>query len=192
MPDEPDVALLSRSGEMPFARVEPYGYGWYYERGVVPLYSPICEGRCATTVPPGTYDLALSKAGGRAVPVHASVVLQRPTLIRAHYVDHGGTRALGAVIGIAGTVGGVIMMIASVHPVTDYCDDYGYCYGHDEVDAPLLAGGIGVTVGSMIVGSVLALQHDRARLRLTPLAVAPMREGGRAAAAQGAALTLSF
>jgi len=191
-PDEPDVALLSRSGQAPFARMAPYGYGWYYEQGIIPLYSPICEGPCLTTVPPGTYDLALSKPGRRAVPVHRAVVLTRPTEIRAHYVDHRGMRTAGEIIGIAGTVGGIVMMVASVHSVIDSCDAYGYCYGHDEVNGPLLGAGIGVLVGSIVVGSVLALQHDHARLRLTPLALAPMREEGNAPDAQGAALTLSF
>ena len=89
-------------------------------------------------------------------------------------------------------------MIALSASREDVCDASGYCFRRTVFDTPLAAGGVGVLLGSLIVGSVLAAQHDEAHVMLTPLVAWNRPERTVAAATsivptvQGAALTLRF
>jgi hypothetical protein len=195
-PEDPDVALMMRSGEMPYRTVQRFRHVYYVERGFAPVYAPICEGPCNTQLAPGVYHLALSKDGGRAIPV-GEVVLNGPSAIRATYEDRSGTRVLGDVIGLGGVIGGIVMIVVSVDSQT--CDANGdYC--QTNVNGPLLAGGIGVLVGGAIIGGILASQRDTAAISVTPLTApsvgstkeTPMAAIGAGPPPQGAALTVRF
>jgi hypothetical protein len=197
-PDDPALMLLARTGEVPVERMVRYGYSWYHERGVAPRYSPICQGPCSTRFAPGEYHLALSRRGGSAVEA-GTVVVTAPATIHAHYVGHGTSRALGAILGVAGTIAGALMIAASVHSETVcYPQSGGACIAHESVNGGLMASGIGVVVGAVVIGSILATRHDEARLAVTPLALPPpppssLREGFLSyPTSEGAALTVRF
>jgi hypothetical protein len=163
--DDADVALMMKTGEMPYRHVERFRRVWYVERGFTPAYSPICEGPCTTALAPGEYHLALSKAGGRAVPAGA-VVLNGPSTIHGYYEDHSAERILGGVLVVGGIVGGIVMIVVSASDAT--CDsDTGEC--SQTVNGPLLAGGIGTIIGGAIIGGILAAQKDTAHIMVTPL-----------------------
>jgi len=197
-PDDPDLALMVRTGEMPVRRVQRFRHVWYYERGFVPIYSPACEGPCTTELAAGTYHLALAKDGGRAVPAGGAVV-NGPSSIHATYDDRRGTRIVGGIVLVGGIIGGIVMIVASVEGQSQTCNGNGDGGCTVQVNGPLLAGGIGVVVASVVVGTILASQRDHAHIMVTPLTMptvgalkeSPMAALG-AAPAQGAGLTLTF
>ena len=164
----------------------------------MPAYANVCEGPCNVTLAPGEYSMALAKDDGHPVPVSEPVVVGGPSILHAHYTDRSGARTAGLLVGIGGIVGGVVMIVASVHG-ENVCDVYsGYCYRRDVADGPLLVGGIGVIVASSIVGSILMFQHDQAHITVEPLTAGlghVPREAAFAPAgsqAEGAALALHF
>lgn len=200
VPEDPGLTLMVRTGEVPVARYRRTRYLWYYERGFAAVYSPLCSGICTAELPPGPYHLAVSKDGHRPVPA-GSTFVQGPATVRGWYADHSTERILGAVVWVAGLIGGIAMIVASDGHEVD-CGG-GECVDNPKVDGPLLAGGIGVIVGSAIVGTVLSLQRDKARITIEPLtaAPAPQATGFRdrsasqlapPAQAQGAAVTVRF
>jgi hypothetical protein len=200
-PEEPNLQLLSMSGGAPFERFHPYHYGLWggrYSYGWAPLYSPVCDQACVTRFAPGAYQLALSKNGGPAVPAYGPAVVNGPSLIRGSYSDRSGVRVAGWVIGVAGLVGGIVMIAASASR-DDVCDADGYCYRHETANGPLLVGGIGLLLASGIVGGVLASQRDEAHISIEPLRLSSygaLRESlaalGAEAHPEGAALALHF
>jgi|GEM_PF-2192753 len=202
-PDEPDLQLLAADGAMPVERFHYHrgwwGGGWGYHYGWAPTYAPLCDQACSTQLAPGAYHLALSKNGGRVVPAYGPVVLNGPSLVRASYVDRSGLRVAGWVIGIAGLVGGIVMIAESASEGPCNPDPDGFCDRHETLNAPLFVGGIGVLIASGIVGGVLAAQHDEAHFSVEPLRLSSfgqMRESlaamGAEARPQGAALALHF
>jgi hypothetical protein len=201
-PDEPDVQLLSESGVMPVERIHHWQRGWWggyaVGYGWAPTYSPVCDQACATRFAPGPYRLALSKGGGRVVPAFGPAVIEGPSLIRGHYSDRSGVRAAGWVVGIAGLVGGIVMIAASAQDDTE-CDPDGFCHRHETANAPLLVGGIGVLLASGIIGGALASARDEAHISIEPLRLSSygaLRESSAALGAerppQGATLSLHF
>jgi len=92
------------------------------------------------------------------------------------------------------------MIAEAYHDHCDY-DAYGDCYyRHADVNGPLVAGGIGVLVGSAIVAAVLMSQRDEARISVSPLHVANRKSPGDVGfipvtlrtQPEGAAVSLSF
>ena len=189
-PDEPDVALLRLSNAIPVERAVATDFQRWYA-----LYSPVCQGPCATHLEAGANRLALAK-GGRIVPVNGPVVIDGPATLHGQYVDRSGLRATGLVIGLAGSIGGFVMVVASAQSRA-VCDVNGICVSTGMTNAPLLASGVSVLVVSAVVGSILTFQHDSARITVEPLAPGrASREGVLtaldASRPQGAALALHF
>jgi hypothetical protein len=183
-PEEPELALMIKSGEMPYRNLQRFRYTWYYERGVVALYAPICDGPCATQLVQGAYHVALSKRGGKPVPAGIAVV-DGPSTLRASYEDHSGERLFGGITFAAGVTGGIVMTVAGVT--------------HSPTDGPLLAGGIGVFLGGAILGTIFASKTDAAHVTVTPLTLpavgrreSPIAAFGGAAMPQGASVTVTF
>jgi hypothetical protein len=189
-PDEADVALFRTSTAVPVAGVAPRAYpGWY------PLYDPICEGPCTTHLAPGAYRLGLSK-GGRIVPVRGPVVIDGPATLHGVYVDRSGLRATGLIVGVAGAVGGFVMVIASARNGA-VCDINGICVSNGTTNTPLLVTGVSVLAASVVIGSILTFQGDGAHITVEPLAAtghAAREEGlaARYATPQGGAVALHF
>jgi hypothetical protein len=106
-------------------------------------------------------------------------------------------RTAGAVIGLAGIVGGTVMVVESIGSEQVCNADGSGCYETGHTNGGLLIGGIGVMVGSIIVGSILATQPDEARIAVVPLRLglaSTVRESPLAGHAppQGAGLELRF
>ena len=191
-PNDADVSLLIPN------RVEPV-IGWGYRRGwrhravFVRSYTPVCTGPCTARFLPGEYDFALEK-NGRVVNA-PPVVIQHSSTLEGHYTDRSGTRLAGLLIAVVGITGGAVIMWDAVDRRIE-CDGAGYCYRVSDVDAPLLLTGIGVFIGSAVVGSILGWQPDEARITVSPLALSPAgrREAGRGAASlpDGFAVGLRF
>jgi hypothetical protein len=201
-PDDPDLALMMQTGELPFRHVQRFRHAWYVERGFTPAYSPICDGPCATELAPGPYHLALSKDGGRSLPV-GSVVLTGPSMIRASYDDRSTERILGGVLVAGGVIGGITMIILSLQCQQYSSGPYGDGTCTNPLNGPLLGGGIGVLVAGAVIGGILVAHRDTAHISVTPLTlptVGALKESPMAAlgaqpprgGVQGAALTVRF
>jgi hypothetical protein len=195
---------MTLRGTVPFERVGFYGHGWYRQGwygqvGWASIYAPICNQPCATQLAPGAYHLALAKYGGPAVPAPEPVVINGPSTVHGNYIDRSGLRVAGWVIGIAGTVGGIVMVVASANN-QNVCDTFGNCYNREKTNGPLLAGGIGVLLVSGIVGSVLAFQHDEAHITVEPMSLpvastlkeSPLAAVSAEAPPQGIAVSVRF
>lgn len=173
-----------------------YDYYWGYRAlygGYAPVFSPVCRGGCTVSMEPGTYDLALEKDGrvARAAPTF----VPGNAKIHGNYVDRSGTRTTGVIVGVGGSIGGIVMMIASYHRHVD-CDPNGVCFEHNSVNDALLGAGIGTLIGSVIVGSILGSIQDRAEITVTPLRLSSgPRFGGIVldrGVMEGAALSIAF
>jgi hypothetical protein len=198
IPNDPTVSLLTQSGVVPVG-YGVYEYGWWgygpyrFYPGYAPVFTPICKGPCTALMEPGTYELALEKNGRvtRAAPTR----IPGNAKLHGNYVDHSGTRTAGVVIGLVGTVGGIVMMIASYHRHVD-CDINGLCVDHHTVNDGLFIGGLGTLIGSVIVGTILSSVHDRAEITVAPLRVSSMPGfmgvGFDRGVTQGAALSFKF
>lgn len=177
-PDESDLTLLRLSETGPVERVFTYDYERWYA-----LYSPVCHGACATRLEPGAYRLALAK-GGRIVPVPGPVVVGGPATLHGEYIDRSALRAAGLIIGVAGTIGGFVMVVVAANNGAD-CDFNGICVSRGTTDGGLLAGGVALLVASVVAGSILTFQKDSARITVEPL-VLGRAAGERALTALGA------
>jgi hypothetical protein len=190
-PEEPDVTLLRLSETGAVERTFSYDSERWYA-----LYSPVCQGPCSTRLEPGEYHLALAK-GGRVVPVRGAVDLRGPATLRGAYIDRSVLRATGLIIGVAGTVGGFIMVVAAAQNGA-MCDVNGICVSRGTTDGPLLAGGVALLVASVVTGSILTFQHDGARITVEPLVLPgrATREGALtafgASQPEGGAVALHF
>jgi hypothetical protein len=193
-PDEPGLELLGAT------RTYQYAYlGWRYRvrrrLGWVVGYVPICDQACVTSFSLGPHHLALSKDGGPPAPSEDYVSIAGPSRLRASYVDRSAVRATGWVVGVAGVIGGVVMIASSGRRET-VCDLNGVCFRRSTSNEGLLFGGIGVVFASAIVGGVLAAQGDTSRIHVEPLQLGDLHTDSDLAlperAAQGAALSLHF
>lgn len=196
------MRLLSLSGEAPFETIGWYGRGWYRrgwygQFGWTPVYSAVCDQPCTTRLAPGGYHLALAKYGGPAVPAPEPIVISGPSTIHGDYTDRSGLRTASWIVGVAGAVGGLLLVVASAQS-ENVCDAYGDCYTHETASGPLLAAGVGVLLASAIVSTVLVFQRDEAHITVEPLTLPSSRATGRSPLAdlggvarpQGAALSL--
>jgi hypothetical protein len=191
-PEETDVALYRLSTAAGVERFAPLGspaYAAWYA-----LYDPVCPGPCTTRLTPGAYRFALAK-GGHIVPLRGPVVLAGPATLRAEYVDRSTLRAAGLIIGVAGAIGGFAMVVASADTGA-VCDFSGFCVSTGSTDVPLLVTGVSVLVGAAVVGSILTLQGDSARMSVEPLNLSGHvpREAALTAwrSPQGASVALHF
>ncbi len=190
-PDEPDVALLRLNAAAPVERVAINDYERWYA-----LYGPLCQGPCTTQLGRGAHRFALAK-GGRIVPVRGPVVIDGPATLHADYIDRSALRATGLVLGVAGAVGGFVLIIASAQSRA-VCDVNGICVSNGTTNGALLATGVSVLVVTAVVGSILTFQGDGARISVEPLVLPgrASREGPLTALGasqpQGAALALHF
>jgi|GEM_PF-2151763 len=182
-PDDPSVQLLTQSGVLPFESVAHYHwsgwwswphtygygppYGYYRETGVAPIYTPICDGACMAHVRKGPHQFALSRPGGPIVPIPSQAVITGASMIRANYVDRSDLRSGGIVIGVLGSLTGLVMMILSVHD-EQVCDAYT-CTLRSGVDEALAVSGLGVFAGSVVTSAILINQKDEARISISPL-----------------------
>jgi hypothetical protein len=144
------------------------GYGWgygmapYYGEMVTRAYQPICSAPCDATLLSGSHRFALSLNEGRPVNVPQPIDLSVDSVVEGRYVDKSRMRKAGWATFVAGAITGMALMFASI----DYhSDPY---YGDQIRYRPMMFTGVGLFVGSIIAGSVLAAQDDEAQVTVYP------------------------
>jgi hypothetical protein len=148
------------------------GYGWggygfgaapYYGEVVTRAYEPICEAPCDATLLSGRHRLALSLGGARPVEIPQPIDLTADAVVEGRYVDKRKLRKAGWAVFAAGAITGMALMFASVN------------YRYDPANSsqslrypPMFYTGVGLFLGSIIAGSVLAAQDDEAYANISP------------------------
>jgi hypothetical protein len=134
----------------------------YYGEVITRAYQPICEAPCDATLLSGRHRIALSLHGGTPVNVAQPIDLTTDSVIEGRYVDKSRMRKAGWATFIAGSIAGMAMMFASVNY------QYDGFYGNQIRYAPMFYTGVGIFVGSIITGAVLAAQDDEAQVTVYP------------------------
>jgi len=171
---KPGLQVLVPTGAAPVPQPVAYPYGGWYAQAFAPIYSRLCSAPCTAQLPVGMYRLAVAKPGGPPVAAPDPISIGGPSVVHADYVDRSGLRAAGWVIGLGGTIGGVVMISVATVDYHTICYGDGFCYSYGRVEGGLVAGGIGLIVGSAIAGSILATRRDEAHLVVTPLSLLPV------------------
>jgi hypothetical protein len=140
-----------------------YGAAPYYGEMVTKAYQPICETPCDATLLSGRHRMALSLDGGKPVNVALPVDLTTESIVEGRYIDKRRIRKAGWATFVAGSIAGMALMFASID------------YRHDPLTGdqiryrPMFYTGVGLFVGSIITGSVLASQDDEAHINVYPV-----------------------
>ena len=140
-----------------------YGAAPYYGEVVTKAYQPICEAPCDATLLSGRHRMALSLDGGRPVNAPQPIDLTADSTIEGRYVDKSRMRKAGWATFVAGSIAGMALMFASI----DYRHDP--LYGDQIRYRPMFYTGVGMFVGSIITGAVLASQDDEAHISVYPV-----------------------
>jgi hypothetical protein len=140
-----------------------YGAAPYYGEVVTKAYQPICETPCDATLLSGRHRMALSLDGGRPVNVLQPIDLTEESIIEGRYVDKSRMRKAGWATFVAGSIAGLALMFASI----DYRHDP--LVGDQIRYRPMFYTGVGLFVGSIITGAVLASQDDEAHVNVYPV-----------------------
>jgi hypothetical protein len=130
---------------------------------VTKAYQPICETPCDATLLSGRHRMALSLDGGKPVNVALPVDLTAESIVEGRYVDKRRIRKAGWATFVAGSIAGMALMFASIN----YRDDP--LTGDQIRYRPMFYTGVGLFVGSIITGSVLASQDDEAHINVYPV-----------------------
>ncbi|MCA9640456.1 MAG: hypothetical protein KC492_07150 [Myxococcales bacterium] len=141
----------------------------YYER--------MCSAPCDVVLPTGTQQLAISSDGD---PVETNAVeITGDGSLEADYESRQGTRTLGVVIAVVGSVIGASIL--------------SYGVTKDEGGLPFTLGGVGTMVGSMLAGMLLVLSTpDEANVRFIPSAPSPPERHADTGGADTASLNLVY
>ena len=141
------------------------GYGFsmapYYGEIVTRAYQPICEAPCQATLLSGTHRMALSLRGGAPVNVKQPITLTEDAIVEGRYVDKSRIRKAGWAVFISGAIAGMAMMFASVNYRYD-----PFVTGNQIRNPGVFYTGVGLFLGSIITGSVLASQDDEAHINV--------------------------
>jgi hypothetical protein len=140
-----------------------YGVAPYYGEMVTKAYQPICETPCDATLLSGRHRMALSLDGGKPINVPQPIDLTEDSIIEGRYIDKRRLRKAGWATFVAGSIAGMALMFASI--------DYRYdpLIGDQIRHRPMFYTGVGLFVGSIITGAVLASQDDEAHVDVHPV-----------------------
>jgi hypothetical protein len=144
-----------------------YGFGYgaapYYGEVVTKAYQPICETPCDAKLLSGRHRFALSLEGNRPIEAPQPVDLTADSVVEGRYVDKSRIRKAGWAVFAAGAVSGLALMFASVNY------NYDPRFGQQIRYPPMFYTGLGLFLGSIITGSVLASQDDEAHVNVYPM-----------------------
>lgn len=143
-----------------------YGFGLspYYGEVRTRAYQPICETPCAATLLSGRHRMALSLGGGAPINVAQPVQITENAIVEGRYIDKRRLRKAGWAVFVSGAVSGMAMMFASV----SYQND-PFATGDQIRNRGVFYSGVGIFLSSIIVGSVLAAQDDKAYIDVYPV-----------------------
>jgi hypothetical protein len=160
---EPGLDLLRATG---LSESNAVGYG----PSVGPIlfhgesqhYALVCTAPCNPTLPPGSYDFALS-AHGRLFSLEP-VDLREATTIHADYASRRGVRILGWILAVTGAFTGGALMVSAVQPST--CPPAGPCSGG--LDSGRFFGGLAIAGVSTVVGVLMGIAKDHVEVAVAP------------------------
>ena len=139
-----------------------YGAAPYYGEVVPRAYQPICEAPCDATLLSGRHRLALSFQGNKPIEITQPVDLTADSIVEGRYVDKSRIRKAGWAVFAAGAITGMALMFASVNY------RYDPLYGQQIRYTGMFYTGVGLFLGSIITGAVLASQDDEAYVNVYP------------------------
>ncbi|MFW2387046.1 MAG: hypothetical protein ACN4G0_01830 [Polyangiales bacterium] len=139
-----------------------YGVAPYYGEVVTRSYQPICEAPCEARLLSGRHRIALSLDGGKPINIAQPIELSSESIIEGRYVSKKRIRKAGWATFVAGSIAGMALMFASI----DYRSDP--LYGDQIRYRPMFYTGVGMFLGSIITGAVLASRDDEASVAVYP------------------------
>ena len=139
-----------------------YGVAPYYGEVVTRAYQPICEAPCDATLLSGRHRLALSLDGAKPIDIAQPVELNADSIVEGRYVSKKRIRKAGWATFVAGSIAGMALMFASI----DYRSDP--LYGDQIRNRPMFYTGVGMFLGSIVTGAVLASRDDEASVAVYP------------------------
>jgi hypothetical protein len=108
-------------------------------------------------VPEGTYALGLALGDDNVVSSRVPIRFQGKLRLDGSYQSFGAFRVMGVIIGILGPIGGLAVALKRD------CSS-GICNSH----RPNFLPGVGIVVGTGLLGMFMALQRDRATITAQP------------------------
>jgi hypothetical protein len=127
------------------------------------VYEQLCDAPCNTKLPAGRNRIAVAR-GGSPVVANRDVTLYGPTTLTADYSSYGFQRVLGTLVLVAGTAGGVALILTAPECKEDPTD----LSKPLECDNTQEVIGLGVGVGSIAIGTLLLLKNDEVELGIGP------------------------
>lgn len=138
------------------------GFGVHSSDTHTKEYVHICEGQCEATLPSGVHRIALSLDGGKPLEPKHPTVLMTDSIVEGRYVDRRPLRIVGWTIWGVLSVTGSMMMVMSLNDTEEpYIIDYK--------NKAAFYAGLGLFVVSFGVGIPLAVQKDKAVIKVYPL-----------------------
>ncbi|WP_394837533.1 hypothetical protein LVJ94_11555 [Pendulispora rubella] len=193
--NEPGVVVKSLVSQTNFE-----GHGWSFGwgnhvggpvlfSGKGKTYANVCAAPCEAEVPKGEQTLAVSYEGRK--PIDVPLIVRGPSKIQIDYTSNLDVRVAGLVIGIASVGGGIAAAVVGHNQGDINCgqDSAGsYRCRETERDYTMIGVGLGVALVGGIVGTIMALTHDEAKLTVAPpeskTAQAPSTTSARADAVE--------
>jgi hypothetical protein len=174
-PNEPDVVFYVWQGERAVSTIErerAFRGIEYYQRAWTDVLEPVCKGQCAIPMQLGTHRVGLGHADGSHVAAEDPIEINGPSAVHGELVDRSTLRTVGYTIFFGGLATGLGLTAAAFV---------------DSNDQPYLFASAGaVLVPTLLIGSILGSQKDKAIFTVTPLTTgllrgAPERMSGRVA-----------
>lgn len=151
----PGLTFHRQSGS---ATAITYGkYGGFTE---AESYERLCTAPCDITLPAGTETLAVSRSGRTPVVAGPVTFPAGNSRLNGTLQSRLGLRIAGYVIaGVSGAAGLTLMLVGGTRGATDINNNEG-------PDMTLVLAGGGLMLGGVLVGTILAVQRDRASIQV--------------------------
>jgi hypothetical protein len=177
--NEPGVRVVAETGRDAEREQTRFFHGRLYTfYGQQRHFRTICEAPCAVEMPTGEYSMALARDGA-LVPVEEPVVVPGPATLRATYESRHGLRVAGHVTLAIGVPAGIVLLAIGVTRTAPDCstpNGSGGCAQSISPDPAWTIAGGALLLASIVVGSALSLQHDRATIEVVPSSPAMLLE----------------
>jgi hypothetical protein len=158
-------------------------------------YEELCGAPCELKLPVGRHTLGLSSGDGDVIDAPPLDIPDGKSVVEGTYVSHAGRRIAAAIVGAAGMLAGLSIVLVGVVRSSHSCDAYGDCSDDLDPDVPTIVLGSGIFVGSLVVCLAL-VRSDEVHLHLRPLvtslALPPGSRGRERLPAQGPSLALDW
>ncbi len=141
-------------------------------------YDKLCTSPCDAKLPKGSYQFSVTQDKS-TVATDNEVPVKPGDTVHGEYQSYRGLRIAGVVTMIVGGTAGLIYALSYSKTNPEDCDyhsnDYSACLARSSDSSDMsqhLYVGLGVSLGSIVVGSIMLWKKDEASIRVTP-GVAP-------------------